>query len=253
MRILYLGNNRLGYKVLKWLLEQGEEVVGLVMHPSGERSYGKDMLEVAGLEDSRLFDSSTLKDDAVLDRIKELKADVALSVLFGYLLRPEFLSLFEKGVINLHPAFLPYSRGAYPNVWSIVDKMPAGVTLHYIDEGVDTGDIIAQEEVKIEPVDTGKTLYGKLEDAGLELFKKIWPAIKAGVAEKVVQEKTAGTCHRAADIEVIDFIDLDKQYRAGELIDILRARTYSSYKGAYFMVDGRKVYLEIKLTYEEDL
>ena len=90
--------------------------------------------------------------------IKELGADVALSVFFGYILSPGFIDLFPQGVINLHPAYVPYNRGAFTNVWSIVDDTPAGATLHYIDTGVDTGDMIAQRRVSIEPVDTANLI-----------------------------------------------------------------------------------------------
>ena len=93
--------------------------------------------------------------------------------MFGYILRPNFLRLIPRGCVNVHPALLPYNRGAYPNVWSIVDGSPAGVTIHFVDEGIDTGDIIAQAQVVIEPVDTGESLYRKLERGAVALFPKL--------------------------------------------------------------------------------
>ena len=127
---------------------------------------------------------------------------------------------------------------------------PRRVTFHLIDEGVDTGPIVAQRRVEIEPVDTGETLYRKLERAGVELFKETWPRVEAGTFELRRQDPDEGEVHRRSDVERIDRIDLDREYKARDLIDILRARTFPPYKGAYFEVGGRKIYMELRL-YED--
>ena len=253
MRILLLGNNWVAWQVVHWLREQNEEIVGLVVHPSHKRKCGDEIIRSAQVSSAHIFDGSHLRQPEVLDAIEALRPDIGLSVLFDYILRSEFLDLFPAGVVNLHPAYLPYNRGQYPNVWSIVERTPAGVTLHYIDAGVDTGDIIAQRRVPIEPVDTGETLYRKLEQACVELFKETWPLIRTGQAPRIQQDKREGTYHRTQDVERIDHIDLVRTYTARELIDVIRARTFPPYPGAYFVHQGRKVYLRLQLLYEEQL
>ncbi len=250
MRILYLGNNRVGWQVLKWLKEQNEQVVGLVVHPPGKEKYLEEIIQAAELPREKIFNGSRLREPEVLQRIEALKPDIGLSVLFGYILHSEFLNIFDKGVINLHPAYLPFNRGAYPNVWSIVEETPAGVTIHYIDEKIDTGNIISQVKVEVESIDTGKTLYHKLEKAALNLFRKTWPEIKKGEIHLLKQE-TGGTFHRVKDVEKIDKIELDRSYSARGLINLLRARSFPPYRGAYFESSGRKVYLHLHLEYEE--
>ena len=138
-------------------------------------------------------------------------------------------------------------------MWSIVEGTPAGVTLHYIDIGIDTGDIIAQREILAEPIDTGETLYRKLEQACVDLFKETWPLIRSGQAPRIPQSQEKGTYHRTHDVKQLDQIDLEHTYTARELIDIIRARTFLSYPGAYFTHQGRKVYLRLQLLYEEQL
>ena len=253
MRILFLGNNWVGWQVVQWLQERNEQIVGLVIHPPHKRKYGDEIIHSAQVSPTHIFDGSRLRQPEVLQAIKVLQPDIGLSVLFGYILRPEFLDLFPAGVVNLHPAHLPYNRGAYPNVWSIVEGTPAGVTLHCIDADVDTGDIIAQRQVPIEPVDTSETLYRKLERACVELFKETWPLIHSGRVRRVPQDREKGTFHRTRDVEQIDHIDLDGTYTARELIDVIRARTFPPYPGAYFVHQGRKVYLHLQLLYEEQL
>jgi len=248
MRIVVFGNNWVGWQVVDWLRRQQEELVGLVIHPAAKQRYGPAVIESAGVPASCIFDGSQFHQPAVVNAIKALRADLALSVFFDYLVPPELLRLFPSGGINLHPAYLPWNRGQYPNVWSIVERTPAGVTLHYMDAGIDTGDVIARQRVAIEPVDTGETLYRKLERACLELFKNTWPAIRAGKAPRHPQRGT-GTSHRRRDAEQIDEIDLDRMYRARDLIDVIRAKTFPPYPGAYFLDRGRKVYLRLEPAY----
>lgn len=252
MRILYLGNNWVGWQVLRWLTVQQEEIVGLVVHEPHKQRYTEELLHAAGLPAERVFTGPQLRDPTVRSRIATLAPDIGLSVLFGYLLAPEFLTLFPRGVVNLHPALLPHNRGPYPNVWSIVDGTPSGVTLHYVDDGIDTGDVIAQCNVPVEPVDTGETLYRKLEQASVALFKEAWPKLKAGLIQRRPQPRGRGTCRRCSDVEAIDAIDPDRAYVARDLINVLRARTFPPYPGAYVTVDGRRIYLRLQLSYDAD-
>jgi methionyl-tRNA formyltransferase len=250
MRVLFLGNNWLGWQILRWLNEQHEAIAGVVTHPPKRRRYGDEIVAEAGA--APIFDGSRLRDPAVLDDLRELDCEIAVSVLFGYILRPEFLALASAGCINLHPSLLPYNRGAHPNVWSIIEGTPAGTTLHYIDAGVDTGDIIAQREVAVQPIDTGETLYRRLEHASLELFKQTWPAVRTGNPPRVAQSRVAGTTHRSSDVERIDKIDLEATYKARDLINLLRARTFSPYPGAYFQSDGRRIYVSLQLAFDDE-
>jgi methionyl-tRNA formyltransferase len=252
MRVLFLGNNWVGWQVVRWLRQQQEEIAGIVLHPNHKRSYGEEIIRSAGVDATRIFDGSRLREPEVLNALRGLEPEIAVSALFGYILRDEFLSLPPAGCVNLHPAFLPYNRGAFPNVWSIIDGTPAGATLHYIDAGVDTGDIIARRQVRVEPIDTGESLYRRLERACVELFIENWPLLRAGKAPRESQLGERGTCHRVRDAAQIDEIDPEASYTAKELIDLIRARTFPPHPGAYFRCAGRKVYLRLQLSYEEE-
>jgi methionyl-tRNA formyltransferase len=252
MRIVFFGNNWVAWQVAQQLKAYGENTVGLVLHPPGRRKFGREIEETFNLEPSAVFDASTLRDPGLRNAIAALRPDLGLSVFFGYVFQPEFIAVFPSGIINVHPAFLPYNRGAYPNVWSIVDGTPAGATIHYVDAGIDTGRIIGQKEVSVEPTDTGETLYWKLARACVELFAEAWPLIRSNRVPSIVQPE-GGTSHRLADVAAIDEIDLDATYQARRLIDVIRARTFPPFPGAYFKVGERRVYLQLKLVWEEDL
>lgn len=247
-----MGNNRAGWQILSWLRETGEEIAGLVMHPPHKQKYGREIIDAACVPSECILDGSRLNEPDTFNAVRSLKPEIGISVLFGYILKPEFLELMPAGCVNIHPAFLPYNRGAYPDVWSIIEGTPAGVTLHYMDSGVDTGKIITQREVPVEPVDTGESLYKKLELETVSLFKDTWPLIRSGRTVSTRQQIQAGTFHRVSDVEGIDKIDPDRHYSARKLIDLIRARTFSPHKGAYFMHGERKVYLRLQLFYEEE-
>lgn len=165
----------------------------------------------------------------------------------GLPLKPELLQIFPKGCINLHPAYLPWNRGWYTNVWPILDGTPAGVTIHYIDPGVDTGDIIAQTKYPIEPTDTAGSLHQKLTLGLVELFKATWPSVRAGKAPRVRQDHSLATVHRKSELGTLDRIEPERKYVARELLNLLRARTYPPYPAAFFEEKGNRVYVRVEL------
>jgi methionyl-tRNA formyltransferase len=252
MRIAFLGNNWLGWKIAEHLSEAKENIECLVLHPPEKRKYGRKIRACVNVDDNVIFEADDLSDPSVTKVISDLKPDLALSVLFGTILNSQFIGMFPLGVINIHPSYLPYNRGAYSNVWSIVDGTPAGTTIHFIDEGVDTGDIIAQTQIPVEPFDTGKSLYEKLEVESLKLFKKTWPKIESGNFERKKQTREGGTFHYVSEVEQIDEIYLEKKYTANDLLNILRARTFPPYPGAFIRHKGQKIFLKLEMIPEKE-
>ena len=212
------------------------EIRGRKIGPGKPTYVIAEIISAAAVQGSRIFDGAKLKRPESIEAVRVIEADIALSVLFDYIFEPDFIQLFPAGVVNLHPSYLPYNRGQFPNVWSIVEGTPAGATLHYIDAGIDTGDIIAQAHVSVEPVDTGKSLYHKLERASLELFKAQWPMIRSGHPCRKPQSSDSGTYHRSGDVDEVDHIDLEKLYKAGDLINIMRARTFAPHNFGGYVV-----------------
>jgi methionyl-tRNA formyltransferase len=253
MRILFFGNNRVGWQILEWLQRRNEEIVGLVLHPPHKRRHGEEILAACPLPQNRIWDGSLLREPEVIEEIRDLKPDIGISAYFGYILRESILNLLPLGCINIHPAYLPYNRGANPNVWSIVDGTPAGVTIHYMDTRVDTGDIVSQMKVPVQTIDTGESLYHRLEQASVALFKEIWPDIRAGKVQRKLQSHEQGTHYFLKDVQKIDEINLDQRYKARDLINVLRARTFPPYPGAYFVENGQKIYMRLQLLNEEEM
>jgi methionyl-tRNA formyltransferase len=118
---------------------------------------------------------------------------------YRYILRKEILDRFSGRAINLHISYLPWNRGADPNFWSFVEDTPKGVTIHYLDEGVDTGDMLVQREVEFaSDSDTLATSYEKLQAAIQCLFRQNWGKIKNGNCRRQ-RQVGKGSFHRVKD------------------------------------------------------
>jgi len=245
IKLILAGNNRNGYRVLEWLLGRGENIIAVVLHPDDRAQYKHEMKRVLPA-DVPVIEGNRVNSPEVVQQLSDLKPDFLISVNFGYILKEAVLKMPRLGCFNLHTGYLPYNRGAHPNVWAIVDQTPAGVSIHKMDSGIDTGPIVARTQVPISIADTGKTLQEKLEVAALELFSRSWESLKTGELEPIAAADQ-GSSHVIKDVVAIDRIDLERQYKARDLINILRARTYPPYRNAYIECDGRKYYLQIEI------
>jgi methionyl-tRNA formyltransferase len=253
MRILLFANNWNGWEVAKWLRQQGEDIVGLVLNNPGDQRFGDRILKAVDLPDDRIWFAKQLRTPETLERLGDLRADIGISASFGYLLRPELIQMFPRSCINLHAALLPYNGGWYTNVWPILDGTPAGATIHYIDAGVDSGDIIVQREIPVEPTDTAGSLHEKITRDLIELFKENWLSIRAGTNSRSPQDRSKGTSHRKAEINGISVVDLNRKYLGRDLLNLLRARTYPPYPSAYYLDGEERTHVRVELVREKDL
>jgi methionyl-tRNA formyltransferase len=219
IQVVFLGVNDAGMRVYEWLCEQDD-----------------------------VFVHSLLTTKEQLQAVRAVEPDYIVSCGYGHIVPPEILSIPTEGCLNLHPSYLPFNRGANPNVWSIVDDTPAGVTLHYMDEGIDTGEILAQQRVEKRFSDSGKTLYRRLEDAQVELFKTAWPKVVTGEATGERQDPDAGTAARTDEFEELCELDPDETVQVKEFLDRLRALTFPPYDNARIEVDGERYYVEVDIT-----
>ncbi|AGA56415.1 methionyl-tRNA formyltransferase [Thermobacillus composti KWC4] len=107
------------------------------------------------------------------------RVDFLVSYGYRHILRPAVFDRFGNRAINLHISLLPWNRGADPNVWSFLEDTPKGVTIHVIDERLDTGHILLQEEVAMNELDTLRTSYNRLTQTIERLFWDNWEQLRA--------------------------------------------------------------------------
>lgn len=148
--------------------------------------------------------------------------------------------------INLHPGLNPHNRGWYPQVFSIINGLPAGATLHEIDEQLDHGPIIDQEEVPIRAWDTSLTTYLRIQAAEVNLLRKNLLAVVSGTYTTRLPS-SIGNVNLKADFRKLCQLDLSARMTMGDAINRLRALTHGDYANAYFEVPDGKVYVQISL------
>ena len=139
-----------------------------------------------------------------LKYLKKIKPDMIISYNYKFIITSKIIDFYK--IINLHISYLPFNRGAHPNIWSHIENTPSGVTIHYIDKGIDTGKIITQKKVILDKNLTLKESYKKLHFHIRLLFKE-WFSHKQNKKPKKQKEK--GTFHLVKDIKKLNIPNYD--------------------------------------------
>lgn len=239
MRLVLLADGAVGAKFAKFLIESYPDDIALIVTTQINDIYRE--AEGKGIRVC-VFDS----EKNVLGQI-ESGVDLGILAWWPKILKSPLLEVPRLGFVNTHPSLLPYNRGKHYNFWALVEQVPFGVTLHRVDSGVDTGDIVCQALIDYDWSDTGETLYNKAQAAMFELLKKTYPVLRTGRFVAKPQDLAAGSFHRASELESASKIDLDANYRARDLLNLLRARTFEGHPGCWFDEAGNRYEISINI------
>ena len=193
MRIIFIGQAHFGKDSLAALIQQGENIVGVITVPDlpGQKRPNpvKDLAVEKGLP---LLQPAKLKHPDAAAWIRELKPDLLVLAFVTQFVPLEMIKSASHGGINYHPSLLPKYRGGSAINWAVISgERETGVTIHQIDEGVDTGPVILQEKVDISPDDTVKSLYfEKLYPLGIQLIARAVALIREGKARPIPQDES---------------------------------------------------------------
>jgi methionyl-tRNA formyltransferase len=239
MKLVLMADGNVGLGIFQYLLDCYPEDICMVVTTEENATYhaaGANGIPVAVFESSEKL-------------VADLPDGVDLGLLAWWpkIVKSPLLELPKYGFVNTHPSLLPYNRGKHYNFWALVEQSPFGVTLHRVDAGVDTGDIISQQAIAYDWCDNGGSLYIKAQEAMLSLFRQTYPMLRTGRFESKPQNLAVGSFHRACEIENASHIDLDCSYRARDLIDLLRARTFEGYPGCWFEEAGNRYEISINV------
>lgn len=218
-----------------------ETTIGLLVGGTlGEQT--KKWLQTRNKVDLYIFEPSDK-----INKIKQHKVELLISAGYPHILPEDVLKIPEKGAINLHPSYLPYGRGKHHNIWALVNDEPAGVSIHYMNEKLDGGPIIARQKVPTYPEDTGRDLFDRLINAQVNLLVDEWESIIDGSADCISNQPVEGTYYSQADFEQLQKINLNTQVRVGKFIDKIRGLTFPPHQNAYFCKNGKKYYININI------
>jgi len=199
MKIVFMGTSDFATPSLDLLRRTEGDVVGIVTKPDRPKGRGRKMTassvkELAECNGMTLFQPNNMMDESFILKLRELMPDVIVVVSFGQVIPREILNIPRGGCINLHPSLLPKYRGAAPVNWSIINgDRVTGVTTMFMDEGLDSGDILLQQEAIVEDDDTAKSLHARLAKTGASLLLETLRRLEEGNITAVPQEHSKAT------------------------------------------------------------
>jgi len=240
MKVIYMGTPSFSIPPLELLVESGEQVVGVYTQPDRPAGRGRTVLpspvkiyaEEQGL---RVIQPTSLGAADTYSELASLKADIIVVAAYGRILPREVVNLPGLGCVNIHPSLLPRHRGPSPVASTILEGDDVtGVTVMRLDEGMDSGPIIAQEERPILPEDTVVTLTDRLFREGAKLLAQCLPAYSRGNLVPRPQENALATYARKLTKE-----DGIIQWRLSAETLWRQVRAYSAWPGSYTRWQGK--------------
>lgn len=192
-RIVYMGTPDIAAVILERLIKEPYEIVLAVTQPDRPKGRGHEMAfspvkETALKHGIPVFQPEKLRNPEAVAEIEKAKPDMIVVAAFGQILPKSVLSLPKYGCINVHASLLPAYRGAAPIQWAILDgQKETGVTIMYMNEGLDTGDILLQKAIPIADDETGGSLHDRLAELGAEALTEALPKILDGSLKPVPQ------------------------------------------------------------------
>ena len=240
MRIVFMGTPDFAVGALQALVEAGHQVVAVVTQPDKPKGRGKEMqvtpVKACAMKHNiPVFQPAKVKTPEAVEILRGYEAELFVVAAFGQILSKEILDMPKFGCINIHASLLPKYRGAAPIQWAIIlGEKETGVTLMQMDEGLDTGAMLAKCVVPIEATDTGESLFDKLALAGAKLLIDTLPAVEAGTLNPQPQ-KDEESCYARMIKKEMGRLDWKKS--AAELERLVRG--LNSWPSAFTYLNGK--------------
>lgn len=199
MRVVFMGTPDFSVGTLNALIQAGYEVAAVVTQPDKPKGRGHSIQctpvkEEAVRHGLRVYQPSKVRDPEFIETMRSIKPDVFVVVAFGQIIPKEILNLAPYGCINVHASLLPKYRGAAPIQWAVLDgEKESGVTIMRMDEGLDTGDMMAKAVVQLDPEETSGSLFDKLSQVGAELLVQTLKSVEEGTVVYEKQPKESPT------------------------------------------------------------
>ena len=243
MRILFMGTPDFAKNSLEAIYNAGYEIIGVVTNPDKPKGRGMKMMkspvkEFAEEKNIPIYQPLKIrKNEEFIEKVKLLNPDAICVVAYGKILPKEILEIPELGCINVHGSLLPKYRGAAPIQWAVLNgDKKTGITTMYMDEGMDTGDMILKREVDIGEDETTGELWDKLSKIGGELLVETLQKIEQGIAPREKQ----GEDYTIAPMLDKKMAKIDWENKTAKEIKNL-VRGLNPIMGAYTFLNDKKI------------
>ena len=194
MRVVFVSFDRMGWACLDKILALGGNVVAVVTLEDQlleKRSGFQGFEDMAGKAQAPLLKCKNINQPEIIDALAKLQPDLIFIIGWSQLVKPEFIRLAKDGVLGMHPTLLPKHRGRAPLPWAVIFGLKkTGVSLFYIAEEADNGDLVGQAEVPIGADDTAQTLFDCVLQVHVDLIEEYFPKLASGTAPRIQQDPT---------------------------------------------------------------
>ncbi|MBQ3512672.1 MAG: methionyl-tRNA formyltransferase [Lachnospiraceae bacterium] len=241
MKIVFMGTPDFAVETLNEIVNAGHEVALVVTQPDKPKGRGNKMqfppVKERALELGLSVEQPVkVKEESFIQKLEEIAPDIIVVVAFGQLLTERILNLPKYGCVNVHASLLPRLRGAAPIQWSVIDgDKESGVTIQFMEKGLDTGDVIAKTTLTLDEKETGGSLYDKLMYAGAKLLVETLPRIEQGAVVREKQDDSKSTYAKRLD-KKLGKLDFTTQ-TAEEMERLIRG--LNPWPSAYISLDGK--------------
>lgn len=241
-----------GLTVLDLFLDTPDALYLAVLDPADLHGQNKFLIEkLERYHNVLVIENQRLIEPKMVQEIRDMHLDLGILAAWNFKISEPILSITKRGFLNGHPSYLPYCRGKHPHFWCIQEGVPCGATIHFINEKLDTGPIVFQENISYDWTDNGETLYYKSWNMVRKLFTMHKDEILALELPSRPAKEGIGNYHYAAELGLVTQIDLDKSYTARNLLNLLRGRTFPPYPSAYFTEEGATFEVRVSITKKE--
>ena len=240
--MLIFADSFVGFKLIEWLIHNFSKDLSLVV------VYEKNKIYQTCLKNNiNTYIYKNTNDFLEFLELNDLNFDLGFLIWWPKIIKKQIINSTKGGFINTHPSYLPNNRGKHFSFWSIVEECKFGVTLHYVEEGIDSGGIIEQKEIPYTWEDTGKTLYEKAKIEIINLFKISYPKIRQFNFKSTPQDLSKGSFHLSSEINEASKLSLDESIKVRKLLNLLRAKTFEGLSGCSFEDDGIEYQIQVKI------
>ncbi len=239
-RILFMGTPEFSVPSLELLVEKTYPGIGVVTQPDRPKGCGRRLISSPVKEAAERHGLAVLQPERVrapefLEIFRGLAPDMIVLVAFGQILPKDIIDSPPLGCVNVHPSLLPRYRGAAPMNWALIrGEVKTGVTIMWMDEGVDSGDILLQEETPIEPGETYDHLHDRLAVLGAQCLLRTIEGLAAGTVRRIPQDHSLATL--APRLKKEDGL-IRWEAPARDIVHFVAG--LSSVPGAYTHLDGK--------------
>lgn len=244
-RVILFMNGQLGLNLLDYLIRREDTKILAVVINSEEKINPEFKSQVSNLIFGAEFEIEILQYSPRIWESAEFNQllgseTFGISVLFGHIFPGKIISKFNGNLINLHPSLLPIGRGADPIFWSVIEELPQGASIHRIDEGIDTGEILVQEEIEIKSWLSSGQIYELAMAKLYHLFVDFYPYWNSSTPS--VPQVGQGTHHQSHELVKIKSQILENSGILFKQLNLIQALTYNDHRKARLVLPNQEIW-----------